>query len=206
VKRRKCGVTLLKILIVIGIITIVVGICIAAVGPRARREAKQAQVKVDLKQVSISMNIYRADHDDGLPRGWVDLGYYQVNKKDKFGIGFPPHDVKYASPPSYDISYHTPQCKAPPKGSLQLLLIDIAVKRFFSRPRAEKLEVDQTTLADASWICKPGPSRTVSYFSGGQIKKVILKKEWLGLSVNMNGTIFFAPPPAWAWEMAAEGA
>lgn len=203
--RKTSGITLIETLTVIGIITIVSCICFAAIAPRTKLAAKQAQVKSDLKQVSVAMNLYRADHDDGLPRGWVDLGYFKVNKKDKFGPGYPPQDVKYASPPEYDPSYHTPECRAMPKGTLELHLIYNSVKRFASQPRIQKLDIEQTTLACASWICKPGRDRVISYLRDGEKKELTKKGERDRLSVSMSGNIFFAPYPAWAEELVIGG-
>ncbi|MHC4983260.1 MAG: type II secretion system protein, partial [Planctomycetota bacterium] len=75
--RRTKGFTLIELLVVIGIIALLVGILMPALG-RARELAKRVKCATNLKGVGSALTLYKADFSDEFP--WVSKkGHDPVN-------------------------------------------------------------------------------------------------------------------------------
>lgn len=65
-RRRRPGFSLIELLVVIGVITLLVGLLLPTL-ERARQAAKRAGCLSNLRQLGIGLQAYRADYDDELP-------------------------------------------------------------------------------------------------------------------------------------------
>lgn len=201
-KSRIRGFSLVEVLIVMAIIMIVSAIVWLAVGGRSKLAAKQTIIKSDMHQVILAANLYRNDNDQELPLSWKGMGYYGVNKKDKFGPGFPPADVKYDKPPQYDVSYQTPECATPSAQPMGFYLFRSMIQPFYTRPRYNQLDIEQGTAADFPYACLPTKSAVnLHLYRNGKLISYLLPARHKFLSSNLSGSIFYDYTPAWFYEV-----
>jgi prepilin-type N-terminal cleavage/methylation domain-containing protein len=196
------GVTLVEVLVVVTIIGILAGVIWLAVAGSVKAAAKRTQLKSDLHQIILAANIYRADNDDGLPSNWKAIGYYGTNRKDKFSKGFPPQDVRYDKPPSYDVSYHTPECAAPPSATPSYLLFRQDVAAFNAIPRANVLDIEKSPAVQFSPACawNTRGTRPVRIMRDGKVVTYQLSA-LRSLSIDYSGRLTYEPWPDWSQEI-----
>lgn len=206
VRRRERGLTLVEVLIATGIVGIVAGFAWLAIAGRMRGSAKRTVVQSELRQIVVALNLYRNDNDDGFPSNWRSIGYVGVNRRDKFGAGFPPKDVYYDNPPRYDVSYHTPECAAPPHASPTLWLFRQFISQFKAEPRVNTLDVDLVPAVHFTPACKPNSKgkHAFSYLRNGQVRTIQLNHV-KSMSVNLAGTLSYQWWPDWVTETTLGG-
>src|SRR5512138_1741237 len=71
--KKKRGVTLIEILIVVGIILTLTVVIWVVVGPAVKKKSYETLVRNDLHQIYVAINVYRNQYDDDLPLGLEDL-------------------------------------------------------------------------------------------------------------------------------------
>ena len=71
--KKSRAVTLVEIVVVVAILLILVTVIGLVIGPRAKEGGIGRRITSDLKQVVVAINIYMADNDDRLPKGYSDL-------------------------------------------------------------------------------------------------------------------------------------
>lgn len=196
------GFTLAEILVVIAIVAIVTAIAWMAIGGRVKAAAKRAGLASDLRQIAMAISIYRGDNDDGFPSNWRGIGYCGINKKDKFSPGFPPRDVYYDKPPVYDVSYHTPECAAPPVASPAISALRQSIELFNSKPRANLLDVDSTQAVSFFSACLANSrgKHAFSFMENGKIRTVYIQ-DLKSMGVNFAGSLSYEWSPDWLSEI-----
>src|SRR6195952_628239 len=68
-RRLKEGFTLVELLVVIGIISVMIGILLPALG-RAREASRRAECLSNLRQVGVAFRFYALDNRDQVPLGY----------------------------------------------------------------------------------------------------------------------------------------
>jgi prepilin-type N-terminal cleavage/methylation domain-containing protein len=196
------GVTLVEVLAAIVIIAILAAVAWMAIGGRVQAKARRAVLTSDLRQIATSINLYRADHDDGLPSNWMVLGYVAVNRKDHFGPGFPPQDVYYDNPPMYDLRYHTPECAAPPAAKPSIWVFRQSQEAFNSRPRANVFDPDTQPAVSFLPACLPGSigRRSLTIRRDGEVRTIQFN-DFKSIGVNLQGSMSYSYWPDWDLEV-----
>lgn len=69
--RRRSAFTLVELLVVIGIIAVLIGVLLPALG-KARELARRAQCLSNMRELSMAMRLYAAQHRDQIPIGYMD--------------------------------------------------------------------------------------------------------------------------------------
>lgn len=197
------GFTLAEILVVIAIVAIVTAIAWMAIGGRVKAAAKRAVLASDLRQIAMAISIYRGDNDDGFPSNWRGIGYYGINKKDKFSPGFPPRDVYYDKLPLYDVSYHTPECAAPPVASPAIMVFRQAIQLFNSKPRANLLDLDSTQAVQFHPACLANSrgKHPFSFMENGQLRTIQISHV-KSMGVDLSGSLSYKWYPDWVMEIS----
>jgi prepilin-type N-terminal cleavage/methylation domain-containing protein len=200
---RLSGVTLIELLTVVAIVGVLSAVVWVAVSGRVKASAKQTQIKSDMRQVILAVNLYRADNDSGLPSDWKYFGYYGVNRAGWHNGSFYPRDTVYSKPPEYDVSYQTPECLSPPTAKMSFLPFRQSVERYEARRRLNPLDMDQTV---ATWFYPACDSKTIH-----DIRKVRMYRDGKevaydlrgirSLSANLSGTISYQHEPDWVTEL-----
>lgn len=197
------GVTLVELLAVAAIVAVLSAVAWVAVAGRVKQGAKQTRIKSDMRQVILAVNLYRNDNDGGLPSNWQHFGYYDKVPKGGYGDGYPLQDVYNPKPPSYDVSYHTPECAQPPKANMGFYMFRQAVAKFEARPRANTLDIERDIAAGFTPACLAGSyeERHIRIMEGG-IVKTPLTKGYRSLGANLAGTLSYRFSPDWMSEAA----
>ena len=185
------------------IIAIVSAVLWAALGGRSKLAAKQTQIKADMRGVVVAVNLYRNDHDDGLPASWTEFGYYAVNRKGQFGDGYPLVDTTYDKPLEYDVSYHTPECAQPPKEGVSMYAFRQMVSRFNAAPRYNKMDLEHGQAMRFGPACLPNSFsvRELPFLRNGELK-IARRREPRSLAIDLSGTLSYQYGPAWTHEIA----
>lgn len=201
--RRKAGLALVEVLAVMAIVAVLTAVAWMAIAGRVKQGAKQAQIKADMRQVIVAVNLYRNDNDGGLPSNWQHFGYYRKVPKGGYGDGYPLQDVYNPHPPSYDVSYHTPECAQPPKANMAFYMFRQAVAKFESRPRANTLDVehDQAALFLPACLANSYAERHIKIMQGGALKTP-RTSGYKSLGANLAGTLSYHYYPDWFTEAA----
>ena len=194
--------TLVEVLAAAAIFAVLVGVVWLALAGRVKVAAKQAALRSDMRQLVAAVNIYRADNDDGLPSNWRSFGCYGVNRKDKFGPGFPPRDVYYDKPPEYDVSYDTPGCQASPSAKMTFFLFRQIVEQYNSRPRFNPLDIEHTSAFRFNPACLASSigTRPLTLFRSGAVATVTLE-DFKAVSADLAGTTSYQWSPNWWTEI-----
>lgn len=197
------GVTLVELLAVVAIVGILSAVVWMAVAGRVKGAAKQTQIKSDMRQVVVAVNLYRADNDSGLPYDWKNFGYYGVNKAGWHDGSFFPKDAIYSKPPEYDLSYHTPECAQPPKASLGFWLFRTSVDRYEAKRRLNPLDPENSVATAFSPACIPSTrfdKRWIHMYRYG--REVAYELDAVRyLSASLSGTVSFRCEPEWTYEL-----
>jgi prepilin-type N-terminal cleavage/methylation domain-containing protein len=101
----KRGLTLIEIIIVVAIVGLLTVILSAVIAPRVMNSSRDTAVFNMLRQCSISLNIYRADHDSAYPGSWFELGFTRKNLPKYVALGA---DPVIGDPPSFPHSWIDP--------------------------------------------------------------------------------------------------